>query len=104
MANTAGDQVPKTKRDSMSTFALHLLIYAVCDAAWALVLAPLVPGSLSEMYATLFVEGYAGVAVLLAFFTSRELKPKKLRTVWIIGAVGPIAVLVVFFVLLFSKR
>lgn len=103
MANTTSPNAPKKPAGSISIFFLHLLIYAACDAVWALIVAPLVPDSESELCATLFVNVYAGIAIVLAFFTSREFRPKRIRTVWIIGAIAPLTMVAAFFILLLKK-
>jgi fluoride ion exporter CrcB/FEX len=103
MANTNGQNAPKKPLGSISTFFLHLVIYAACDAVWALIVAPFVPDSASELYATMFVNVYAGIAILLAFFTFREFRPKRIRTVWIIGAIAPLTMVAAFFIILLKK-
>jgi hypothetical protein len=103
MANTTDQNAPKKPVGSISTFFLHFLIYAACDAVWALIVAPFLPDSATELYATLFVNVYAGIAVVLAFFTSREFRPKRIRTVWIIGAIAPLMMVAAFFICLLRK-
>ena len=64
----------------------------------------MLPDNDAEPFATLMVNAYAGVAMVLAFLTSRVFVPKKLQTVWIIGALAPLAMLAAFGIsLLFSK-
>jgi drug/metabolite transporter (DMT)-like permease len=103
MENATGPNAPKKPVGSISAFFLYLLIYAACDAVWAIIVAPLVPDSASELYATLFVNVYAGIAILLAFFTSREFRPKRIRTVWIIAAIAPLTMVAAFFICLLKK-
>jgi len=105
-ADQASSQKRERQRRGASEFFLHLLIYAACDVAWALIFSRLVPDtcSASEVFATLFVDVYAGIAFVLAFLTSKVFVLKRLRTVWVIGALGPLAMLLVFFLsLLFVK-
>jgi hypothetical protein len=97
---------PIRGRGIVADVVLNFLIFAVCDAVYAIAFGLLMPNlanSASELFATLMVDVYAGAAFFLALLTA-TFPPKKLRTVWIIGAVGPpVMLLIFFFSLLFKK-
>ena len=90
---------------------LNFLIFVLCDAVWAVVLVllftwlmPNLPEKFGELFATIMVNVYAGVAFFLALFTAKVFRPKRLRTIWIIGAVGPPMTLLIFFILQLFKK
>lgn len=104
-------QKPIQKRGTVADVVLNFLIFALCDVVWAVILGlvfdRLMPDSSlmsDEAFATVMVNVYAGVAFFLALFTATVFRPKKLRTIWIIGAVGPPAVLLIFLVFLLFKH
>ena len=80
-------------RTSWSRFVVNLLILAVCDLLWIWGLARFGGGSISELVLLSLVEAYAAIGFLLAYTMSSVLVPKKLRTVWIVGLIAPLAML-----------
>ncbi len=83
-------------RTSWSRFVVNLLILAVCDLIWVWGLARFGGGSISELVLLSLVDCYAAIGLLLAYTMSSILVPKKLRTVWLVGLIAPLAMLGVF--------
>jgi TPR repeat protein len=88
-------------------FLRNIGIFAVCWLAGMAILFPIVSYSeiLSpEAFASLMVDVYVRLALLFALLFAIISFPKRVRTLWIIGAVGPLVGLLIFLALTPANR
>ena len=83
-------------RTSWSRFVVNLLILALCDLLWIWGLARFGGGSISELVLLSLVDCYVAIGLLLAYAMASVVVPKRLSTVWLVGLVGPPAMLGIF--------
>ena len=97
----APDEPPKSS-GSFRRFAKHLGIYIACDLVYIVVLgfgmaAAGMGDRYTEPFLTLMIDSYWKAAIALAVVTSKWIIPKKIKTVWIIGAIGPAVLILLMF-------
>jgi hypothetical protein len=91
----AAQPEPQKVEDSsggLGLFLRNLGIFILCDAVYGIVIGILlsnVNGIDSEKLGGILATFLLNLSMLLAFLTSKYFVPRKVRTVWIIGAIVP---------------